>query len=580
MKKITLLVLSAALVAAAACSVKEDPIIEEVPTATESKVVTLVATLSPKDGDATKALTEDGTSIHAAWSVNDKLLVKYLTGIYGNPGQATGTVTAVDGAGNATISVDLDEPTEGDNPISFHYPYTAFTGQKLIGTDQLGTLENISEYYDLTSGSGTLSVTSGTPTLPASVSMAHDVCIWKLAFQDGGSDITSDITSLTISDGAGNDYTITPPAGAKTAIWVAMAGVSGKTITISATTATKLYRYEKNSVTLANGTFYRSTVPMMDASAAATYRVYSETGTYSDVVIPSGATVLTDSDTDVDWDAGTYVVNSGVTIDGNVTLAGNVSLILCDGAELTVNGFFDNPQDAEYNYTYSMNICGQAGGTGRLTIVKDQINCMVHNLNMHGGIVTVTDGGVMQGIETTGRFNMYHGTINTAGAYGGIISLGNMFVYGGSVTATSSDSDGIYANHNITISGGSVTATSTSSYGILVNGSLLTVSGGVMTATGSMAGLYASENATISGGNVTVTATSGFGIEMAGGVLTVNGGVTTATGGPDAVGIRISPPFASLSLGTGIVLYEGDSANPTTPAANQTKCTKRYAIVK
>ena len=496
----------------------------------KGKVVTLTATLSPKDGGSTtRALSDNGTSIGSTWVVNEKVLVKYLSGAYSSPAEAEGTVTSVDGNGKATITVTLDDPTDGDTPISFYYPYVSYTGEKLIGMEQTGTLADISANYDRVSGSGTLHVSGGIPTLPNDVGMTREVCIWKLAFTDGSSDITGDITNLTISDGNGNDYIVSPPAGAKSAIWVAMAGITSKTVTITATTGSGLYTAEK-SITLANGKFYRSTVPLTATTTANKYVVYTSGTDHYDAVIPSVASAVTSSATGVTWEAGTYLVSADATIEGNVTLAGNVNLILCDGATLTITGIIENPQDAEYNYTHSMNIYGQSGSTGGLNVVASDINVQIHNLNFHGGVITVTDGGVMQGIETTGRFNIYHGTINAAGGAGGVISLGNMFVYGGSVTATSTNSDGIYANNNVTISGGTVTATSTD-------------------------------------------AQNGMNIL---GDLNVTGGITTATGANGFVGIV----SGSLTLGTGIKLYEGDSPNPSTPAADQSVCSKRYVKIQ
>ena len=50
-------------------------------------------------------------------------------------------------------------------------------------------------------------------------------------------------------------------------------------------------------------------------------------------------TVITDSSEAVAWDAGWYVVKGAdVKISGAITANGNVNLILCDGAKLTVTG--------------------------------------------------------------------------------------------------------------------------------------------------------------------------------------------------------------------------------------------------
>ena len=557
----------------------------------KGNVVTLTATLSPKDGDGTtRALSDPGDgTLHSTWAVNEEICVEY-TNAYDGFVDAKGIITAVDGDGKATVSVNLVNPKDGNTDIYFHYPYVSYTGEKLIGMEQTGTLEDISANYDRVSGSGTLNVSGGTPTLPNDVGMTREVCIWKLAFTDGSNDITADITNLTISDGNGNDYIVSPPAGAKSAIWVAMAGIASKTVTITATTGSGLYTTEK-SITLANGKFYRSTVPLTATTTPNKYVVYTSGVNHYDAVIPSVATTVTSSATGVTWEAGTYLVSADATIEGNVTLAGNVNLILCDGATLTINGKFVNPQDASGNYTYSMNIYGQSAGTGKLTIVNNDMNGIAHHLNVHGGVITLTDGGVDQGFEMTGRFNLFHGTINAYGSHGGVIALGDMYMYGGIITAGAENySAGLYANQNFTMTGGTINAQCGSQgEGMQVCGEGV-INGGTITSRGGEEhGVGIMGNLTISGGTVTAIGgdgkIDGFENGAAGfdGALTVNGGTFIATGGAkvgagvdDGLGISDN---STITL-SGVTMYEGDSPDPATPAASQSACTKRYVKIQ
>ena len=264
-----------------------------------------------------------------------------------------------------------------------------------------------------------------------------------------------------------------------------------------------------------------------------TYRVYTDGSQYTDVAIPGGAITVTSSTTA--WSAGTYVVSSDVVISGGVTLAGDVNLILCDGAELKItDGHIQTPMDEgnTWEYLYSLNIYGQSLGTGKLTVVDNDINIQAHNMGIHGGVITVTEGGVMQGIETDGVLNIYNGTINASCGANGIICLGTGNIYGGTITAVASGSAAILATSGeLTIAGGTI--------------------------------------------NASCTGTSS-GIEAAGN-LTVTGGEVTATGGENATGILV---YGDFTLGNGMVLYEGDSPDPATPASSQSACTKRYAIIK
>lgn len=171
--------------------------------------------------------------------------------------------------------------------------------------------------------------------------------------------------------------------------------------------------------------------------------------------ISSGYTELSSSNTDTDLPAGTYVVKGEVTITGNVTLSGDAKIILCDGAELKVNGYVYGGADYGASETYTLNIYGQSGQTGKLTIVKDDINLKVKDLKIHGGVIDITTGGVQQGIEALASdIHIYGGTVNTAGLSNGIMIYGyNLYVLGGVLNATSSGTgDAISGAVNITFS--------------------------------------------------------------------------------------------------------------------------------
>lgn len=526
-----------AALAAGACSVKENPVVDEI-LADKGKVVTLVATLGPKGGADTKALTDPGDgTLASAWAVNEEICVEY-TDNGDNFVDAKGIVTAVDGDGKATVTVNLVDPKDGNTDIYFHYPYSIAKGIKDLTTDQIGTLDDIAANFDDFDGDGTLNVTGGVATLPSDVTMTRNVSIWKLAFKVGDSDITNSITALNINIGDGaREYDVTPSA--LDAIYVALGNVLNTNVTITAATPSGNYSFTKDDVTLTPGFFYRSTVTLTAAAASGTYREYSDRINFDNVFIPGGATTITSGTTT--WAAGTYVVDNDVTISGDVTMTGNVNLILKDGVELEVIGCIFGGKDGEGypNYAYSLNIYGQSMSTGKLTIRSNYANeydFIGNNMEVHGGIISATNA--FQAIETGGTFVIYHGTVTVDGSIDGIIAMEN------SGTAA-------------TIYGGTINASSSSEYGTSIH----TTGGGL----------------TISGGSVTATNTgNNSGIEVNGN-LTVSGGVVTANGGADRTGINIIGGTISL---TGVTMYEGDAANPATPAADQTACTKRYVIIQ
>ena len=564
-----------------ACS-NEDLAVENTPVQ-QSRVLTLTATLSQQNGAETRStMADNGTNIVTAWEVGDKIWANYDdTG--GNNLVAKGTVTAVDGDGKATVIVDLVNPKNAST-IVFGFPYDHWTEAKDVRVDQLGTLDDINRNHGAISGSGTLTVVGSDVTLPTSVNMSQDLCIWKLNFKDGGSDITNQITSLNISFGAGDDYMITP--NAQNNIYVALYPVDGGNITITAATSTGIYSYSKTGVTLENGKIYRSTVAMSAAAASSTYRVFTSRTAYSDVAIPGGATTVTSSTTT--WAAGTYVVSGDVTIDGNVSVTGDVKLILKDGASLTVN----NTITGGGNLT----IYGQELSTGKLDVVYNDINVSVSNLAIHGGVITVTEGGVQQGLEAAHSLDIYHGTVTTAGAMNGFMVMGDMYIYGGNITASATNGAALHVmgsgvSGSLTMTGGKFTATGTGtnsfSKGILVtdgygNGTAtVTISGGTLIATGGNSNdsnqgadaidvcgtltISGTANVTANGGTDAYDTGGGYGINVragtsgtSGGNATISGGTVNATAGSQMEGIYTDNDLTISGATTVINAYGGN----------------------
>lgn len=244
-----------------ACSNEEFAAETPQPELKKDNVVTLTATVLPKTSTAMRGLTDPGDgTLTAEWEVDEKFWVHYIKSEEPVDGYATGTITSVDDNGNATITVDLPDAKEGDSQIDFYYPYSSSYGEVDAYLDQKGTLADVSANYDQSMGSGTLTVSGGTATLPDGVAMQRINCVWKFTFTDGTNDITEQITKLEIYDGTGGyPYTITP-TGALSTFYVSLYTneVENKTITITAYTATGMYRMAKSGITLQNGKLYTS----------------------------------------------------------------------------------------------------------------------------------------------------------------------------------------------------------------------------------------------------------------------------------------------------------------------------------
>ena len=194
------------------------------------------------------------------------------------------------------------------------------------------------------------------------------------------------------------------------------------------------------------------------------------------------------SDMGTSWSAGNYVLKEDVTFTEDITLTGDVNIVLCDGKTLTIK--------AKLSSTYNLNIYAQStdvATAGKLDVAPtgtaggDAIT--VKDLQIHGGT-----------FEATGAKN-----IVTSGTGGyGITTTGIITFYAGKVTATGGDSTngasdnggkGIFCEgKEITIYQAEVTATGgnalngTGGWAIYCNGDSsdpqLTIKGGTVKATG------------------------------------------------------------------------------------------------
>jgi hypothetical protein len=162
--------------------------------------------------------------------------------------------------------------------------------------------------------------------------------------------------------------------------------------------------------------------------------------------MPTTATKVESADAGVNWSAGTYVVEEEVTINGSITLNGNVDLIIKDGATLTANMINGDNKN--------LSIYGQANQSGELVVnctatYSDAISTIT-TLEVHSAKVTATASGFNRGgFYDIGTFNVYGGLVDAknTGSKGFGISLkagGSMNIYGGEVKAEGKGEDNLY----------------------------------------------------------------------------------------------------------------------------------------
>ena len=502
----------------------------------------------------TRGLTEGDKTISAAWVKDEEVALVYgtsydimtvesvddngvatITGtVSGSPQDGDDVVVVYCGTGTTLETLEQDIKGAADDEAVF----AVVTGSDLFKS-QSGTFAGINSALDLRISSGAkFAVSNGSATLSETTKLTERFAIWKLGLTDGTDDISAD--ELTVEYGT-SSITAKPSEAAST-IYLAVEPISEIDFGFTAKVSEDEYTYSAEKVTLAAGKFYTSNLTMTEVNNK--YLVYDSSGQATATDIPSGATIWTGTVTPGEVASGTYVVDGTATCAGDLTLKGDVVLILKDGASLTVNGNIVSEQENS-EPVYSITVFGQTECTGKLSISGSSSSIHVKNLTVHGGVVTVSGDG----IETEGDLTVYDGTINATGVSNAIKSTTSITISGGEVTAVSTGEEGIgmTALVAITISGSSTKVNASGNMeGILNSDGSITIEGGDITATagaidGSFGGvgLEAAE-IIISGGDVKANggdaaagsgAAGGAGID---GALTVTGGTVTAEGGNGA----------------------------------------------
>lgn len=232
--------------------------------ANNDNVVTLTATVSLDGGAQTRAITPSTGA--KTFENGNQIAVIYKDG-NGNTKKAVSTDFApLTDATKATFTVTLTNP-KSNSAVRYIYPATMakdvatdasitdddatidYTG--LFGS-QKGNLTTLGTNYDLAVFDGSLSGTD----LPASASLTNPLTVCALTLKDGGSDITSSVTSLNVSDGT-NTYHVTPSS--QSPIYVAMKPVASQKIAFTAATGSKTYiKTTASAQTLAASTLYNN----------------------------------------------------------------------------------------------------------------------------------------------------------------------------------------------------------------------------------------------------------------------------------------------------------------------------------
>ena len=475
-----------AVAATTACS-NDDNAIDKTTSATTGapKTYTLTVTAS-KGGEATtRALSIDGKgALNATWAKDEIVSVYRVTGEGPSemePENPVGTLTA-QGSGTTT---KLTGTFDGDKPPTVGAKFRLRFNAKPDYTTQKGTLEYIATHCDQAVADVTITDVNGEDVKTTAATFVNKQAIVKFSLKrpDGKTPLAA--KSLTVKYGS-SIYNVTLDSPASD-IFVAIPGMSKKTVTLYATSADGDFGYEYSAFTFENGKYYTIGVKM---TAWVTSNYTAKDGD-----------VLTGK-----------LGGPGASKTGNVKIAAGATVTLLD-VDIT------NVADDNYNQMAGIECLGDA------TIILSGSNKVKSGsyfkpaIQVHSGHkLTIMGSGAL---EATARGN-------GAGIGGGNNDdCGYITITGGTVTATGGHGAGIGSGYSgsctgITITGGTVKATGNHGAGIgsgYKGGSCgdISISGGTVSATGDKgAGIGSGTEAscgkiTITGGNVTATGGKGAG---------------------------------------------------------------------
>ena len=233
---------------------------------TTSNVVTLTTTVGLDGGATTRALTSGGVKTFAAGET--------IALVYKKTGGATAVAVSealkddgdiASGAKSATFTFTLEDPDNTQN-VTYVYPAAMAKADGSINYDALdaqdGTLASLASNLDLATYTAAWNGTA----LP-NVTLDNQLAILAITLKDNAatpSEITGDITGMTVSDGT-NTYTVTRSAAAGP-IYVAIQPTTSADIEVTATDGTKNYTKSLTGKTYAAGNGYSLSWRMAEAA--------------------------------------------------------------------------------------------------------------------------------------------------------------------------------------------------------------------------------------------------------------------------------------------------------------------------
>ena len=243
----------------AACSSENDDIAGPEPVQPVNGDITFTAVFGVKNA-TTRALSDPNNgTLTASWQQGEEIAILFGGNKY------VATVTAVDGAGSATVSATLPGDTPNNQAVTFIYPASAADGSGLrsdLLSSQDGTLATLSSTLDVATAEGNI-VIDGTNAQPnGTVTLQNQFAVCKLQFTDESNQAIEDIASLTITDLATTGVITVTTSSAQSAVYVAMLPSNNSTKFEVECNSGKYYQ-KTASANLQAGMFYHPTLQVI-----------------------------------------------------------------------------------------------------------------------------------------------------------------------------------------------------------------------------------------------------------------------------------------------------------------------------
>lgn len=220
-----------------------------------SNVKTYKVSVKSNNGVDTKAtLEESGTTLSFTWNAGDKLTVYNQT----TGEDITGKLAATTSGKTTRFEGELSGNIEVGNKLVLSYLSPSYNAQD-------GTLNGIANGCDYAVATVTVTSINGSNISTTDATFDLQQAFVKFTLKDKASGNNLVPTSLTIKVSGMSDIAVTPANTSSNVVYVALAGVANKDITLTAVAGGKIYTYRKTGVTFDNKKYYTITVKMSES---------------------------------------------------------------------------------------------------------------------------------------------------------------------------------------------------------------------------------------------------------------------------------------------------------------------------